>query len=118
MAVYVDVAIWERHGRRWCHLLADDPDELHAFAAALGCRRDRFQSKPARPWVDHYDVDEERRSDAVARGAVELTRREVVRQIARKRAAALAGRAPSYATAAGGDGASPTVAHRPSSTAP
>ncbi len=74
MAVYVDIAIWERHDRRWCHLLADDPAELHAFAAALGIERRRFQTKPARPWVDHYDIDEPRRGVAIERGAVELGR--------------------------------------------
>jgi hypothetical protein len=92
MAVYVDDAIWERWERRWCHLLADDVDELHAFAAALGCRRDRFQSRPSRPWDDHYDIDEDRRREAIDRGAIEIGRRELCEQIARKRAAALAAR--------------------------
>ena len=90
MAVYVDIAIWERHDRLWCHLLADDPCELHDFAARIGCRRDRFQSRPRRPWIDHYDIDEPRRAMAVDLGAIELTRREVCALIARKRAATLA----------------------------
>ena len=93
MAVYVDIAIWERHGRRWCHLLADDPAELHAFAAALGIERRRFQTKAARPWVDHYDIDEPRRTAAIERGAIELDRRAVVKLVARKRARTLAERA-------------------------
>jgi hypothetical protein len=94
VAIYVDRAIWERWDRRWCHLLADDEDadDLHAFAAAIGCKRERFQSKPRRPWVDHYDIDEERRAKAVAAGAIELTRREVCEVVARKRAATLAAR--------------------------
>ncbi|HEV7807575.1 MAG TPA: DUF4031 domain-containing protein [Solirubrobacteraceae bacterium] len=115
MAVYVDVAIWERHERRWCHLLADDPDELHAFAARLGIERRRFQSKPRRPWVDHYDIDETRRRAAVAGGAIELTRRQVVEQIARKRAAALAARERARGDAVT---ASPTATTPPSSTLP
>lgn len=86
MAVYVDDAIWERHERLWCHLLADEDGELHAFAARIGCRRERFQSRPRRPWVDHYDIDEERRERAVALGAAELTRGELCALIARKRA--------------------------------
>jgi hypothetical protein len=121
MAVYVDVAIWERHDRRWCHLLADDAGELHAFAARLGIERRRFQSRPGRPWVDHYDVDEQRRQAAVAHGASELTRREVVELIRGKRAVALAGRdgrngrnGRPYA----GTTASPTATAPPSSTAP
>ena len=106
MPVYVDVAIWERHDRLWCHLLADEPDELHAFAARIGCRRDRFQSRPRRPWVDHYDIDEERRSLALALGAIELSRSEVCVLIGRKRAA--------YA----GTTASPTHTRPGSSTSP
>jgi len=35
MAVYVDAAIWKWAGHRWCHLMADDTDELHRFAANL-----------------------------------------------------------------------------------
>jgi len=85
VTVYVDALIWERHGRLWCHLLGDDEQELHALAAAIGCRRSRYQHRPARPWVDHYDIDEERRRMALGHGAVELTRREVCALIARKR---------------------------------
>ena len=90
--MYVDIAIWERHDRRWCHLLADDEGELHAFAAGLGIERRRFQTRPERPWIDHYDIDEPRRGRAISRGAIELDRSAVVRLIARKRAKALAGR--------------------------
>ena len=111
MAVYVDVAIWERWERLWCHLLADDPAELHAFAARIGCRRERFQSRPRRPWIDHYDIDEERRSRALALGAVELTRSEVCALIARKRAAS-----PAYAETTAT--ASPTATRPGSSTSP
>jgi hypothetical protein len=92
VAVYVDSPIWERWERRWCHLLADEEDELHALATAIGCKRERFQSRPRRPWVDHYDIDEERRAQAVQAGAIELSRREVCELVAGKRIAALARR--------------------------
>jgi len=111
MAVYVDPAIWERWNRRWCHLLADSADELHIFAAGLGLKRSRFQSKPGRPWVDHYDIDEDRRRAAVALGAIEITWRDVGEQIARKRASALAER-----QGAAGATAAPTTTSPPSST--
>jgi hypothetical protein len=43
MTVYVDdaatVASVGRITSRWSHPIADDPDELHAFAARLGLRR-------------------------------------------------------------------------------
>ncbi|CAN5556153.1 DUF4031 domain-containing protein [soil metagenome] len=88
MAVYVDEAIWEQSGQLWCHLTADTADELHAFAALLGLRRSRFQSKPGRPWVDHYDITDSKRRQAVALGAVGITIAEAGVQLARKRAAA------------------------------
>ena len=37
--VYVDTAIWQWQGLKWAHLLADDADELHCFAARLGIHR-------------------------------------------------------------------------------
>jgi hypothetical protein len=37
--VYVDAAIWDWQGLKWAHLLADDTDDLHRFAAMLGVHR-------------------------------------------------------------------------------
>ena len=85
MPVYVDEPIFLRWGRRWCHLTADTPEELRAFAALLGLERSRLQTKPGRPWADHYDITEQKRSEAVARGALEITLKEAGRQLARKR---------------------------------
>ena len=85
MGVYVDEPIYERWGLRWCHLTADTTEELHAFAARLGLRRSRFQTKPGRPWVDHYDITDERRREAIAMGAIEITLKEAGVQLARKR---------------------------------
>ncbi len=88
MAVYVDTPIWEWRGRMWCHLTADSEEELHCFAAQLGLPRFKFQSRPGRPWVDHYDVPESLRAPAVRLGALEITFREAGAQIARRRDAA------------------------------
>ncbi|MDQ3720860.1 MAG: DUF4031 domain-containing protein [Actinomycetota bacterium] len=88
MGVYVDAPIWEGGGRLWCHLTADTEEELHAFATTLGLKRARFQSKPGRSWVDHYDIAEPKRRQAVALGAVEITIQEAGAQLARKREAA------------------------------
>lgn len=96
MAVYVDEPIWEWRGRRWCHLTADDTLELHEFADRLGLRRRWFQSKPGRPWHDHYDIPEEWREKALGLGAVALTTVEMGRaQAERRRAARLSRRASS-----------------------
>lgn len=85
MPVYVDEPIFERWGHRWCHLTADTPEELDDLARRLGLRRSRLQTKAARPWTDHYDIPQERRADAVALGAVEITLKEAGRQLARRR---------------------------------
>ena len=85
VAVYVDEPIWQWRGRRWCHLTADDSDELHRFADELGLRRRWFQSKSGRPWHDHYDLPEEVRTLALARGAVALSTLQMGRMQAQRR---------------------------------
>ena len=50
MAVYVDDAIWAWQGRKWCHLLADEIDELHRFARTLGLSRASYQGPP-KTWI-------------------------------------------------------------------
>ncbi|MGE3289387.1 MAG: DUF4031 domain-containing protein [Pseudonocardia sp.] len=103
MTVYVDDAyVPATVGHvtsRWCHLVsdADDPTELHAFAARIGLRRAWFQ--PGRrpgdgspdPTKNHYDLTEEARARAVAAGAVEITAHEGGRMRLARRAAARAG---------------------------
>ena len=88
MTVYVDDAIWDWHGRKWCHLLADDIDELHRFANAIGLHRISYQGPPktANP---HYDITGFERSCAIARGAVTCDRTAIVavlRQLRRRSA--------------------------------
>jgi hypothetical protein len=51
------------------HLIADMPDELHAFAALLGMRRGWAQT--SRAGVPHYDLTARRRALAVALGAMD-----------------------------------------------
>jgi len=71
MAVYVDNAVFQWRGRRWAHLLADDLDELHAFAARLGMPRRAFQDKRSGA---HYDIDSAMREVALSLGAVPVSR--------------------------------------------
>ncbi len=83
MAVYVDNAVFQWRGRRWAHLLADDLDELHAFAARLGMPRRAFQDKASGA---HYDVTVELREHALRLGAVAISRhtdKEKVREVIR-----------------------------------
>jgi hypothetical protein len=68
MAVYVDEAIWAWQGRKWCHLLADDIDELHRFAAGLGLTRFSYQGPP-KTASPHYDLTSFERQRALGNGA-------------------------------------------------
>jgi hypothetical protein len=72
MAVYVDDAFCGDWGK-WTgggHMQADSLDELHAFAARLGLKREWFQSRPNRPETDHYDLTCSRRDTAILAGAI------------------------------------------------
>jgi hypothetical protein len=71
MAVYVDDAVTLWRGRRWAHLMADTLDELHAMAEQLGLPRRAFQDKRSGA---HYDVPAELRAQAIALGAVPVSR--------------------------------------------
>lgn len=71
MAVYVDNAVFPWRGRRWAHLMADDLNELHAFAARLGLPRRAFQDKRSGA---HYDVDTALREVALQLGATPVSR--------------------------------------------
>ena len=80
MAVLVDELREYPHVRwtvkRWCHMVSDESfEELHAFAAALGIPRERFQR-------DHYDLPPALRGRAVARGAQEVTISELSARMA------------------------------------
>src|SRR4051794_12357897 len=62
---------WRGGAGRWSHLLADDADELAAFASRLGAHPGRLQS-PGTPF-EHYNVVEAVRRRAVAAGAVQIS---------------------------------------------
>jgi Protein of unknown function (DUF4031) len=77
MTVYVDDAIWPWRGLKWCHLLADDLDELHRFAARLGVHRSSYQGPP-KTGTPHYDLTAFERRRAIALGAKPCSREEIV----------------------------------------
>jgi hypothetical protein len=84
MPVYIDQAIWEWRGLKWAHLLADDTDELHRFAARLGIHRISYQGPP-KTSIPHYDLTGFERRRAIAAGAIACTRDELVAVIRRLR---------------------------------
>jgi hypothetical protein len=88
MSVYVDESV-HRVGRMvFCHMLADTEAELHAMADRIGVARRWFQRHASSP---HYDICKSKRALAIAAGAVEVDRRElvaVIRRLRSKRGAA------------------------------
>ncbi|HEY1360935.1 MAG TPA: DUF4031 domain-containing protein [Xanthobacteraceae bacterium] len=84
MPVYVDEAIWHWRGIKWCHLLADDEDELHRFAILLGIKRASFQCPP-KVTAPHYDLTGYERLRAIAMGAAPCNRAEIVAVLRRIR---------------------------------
>ena len=75
MTVYVDDMETEFRGMRMCHMIGSDEAELHSMAERIGMRREWFQRG------DHYDVPQHRKAQAVAAGAVEITRRQAALMI-------------------------------------
>lgn len=64
-----------KHGHRWCHLFTDGPvEQLHAFAARIGLRREWFQDEDP----PHYDLTPPRRERALLLGAIPVARRQAV----------------------------------------
>jgi Protein of unknown function (DUF4031) len=86
MSVYIDQAIWEWRGLKWAHLLADDIDELHRFAARLGIHRTSYQGPP-KTSIPHYDLTGYERRRAIASGAIACSRYEIVAVVRRLRPA-------------------------------
>jgi hypothetical protein len=77
VAVYVDDALWPWQGLKWCHLLADDIDELRRFAARLGVYRTSYRGPPETS-APHYDLTAFERKRALAFGARACSREEIV----------------------------------------
>jgi hypothetical protein len=68
---------------RFCHLLADTREELHAMADELGIPRRYFQDHP---WRWHHDLPEPLRPRAVELGAREVSLAEVGAILRRRKA--------------------------------
>jgi hypothetical protein len=69
---------------RYCHLLADTVEELHAMADAIAMPRRFFQDHP---WRWHYDLPAPLRARAVALGAREIGMHDVGALLRRRRRA-------------------------------
>lgn len=67
-AIYVDPARWPYRGMKMCHMVADDPQALHALAAALGLA-------PAWYHDGHYNLCRKTRARAIGLGAIAVSGR-------------------------------------------
>jgi hypothetical protein len=73
--ILIDEPQWPAHGTLWAHLVSDTSlEELHAFAEAAGIPPRGFDH-------DHYDVPARSWDDLVARGAVPVSARELLRRL-------------------------------------
>lgn len=82
MAVYVDTMRAPFGRMVMCHLAADTTDELLAMAARIGVDARWIQA--AGTWREHFDIALSKRALAVEAGAVELTRKDLVRVLLAK----------------------------------
>lgn len=78
--VYVDPLMnhgWKLRGKsvKSCHLFADSLDELFELADKIGLKRSWFQDNSR---LQHFDITESKRIQAIEAGAVELDKRESV----------------------------------------
>lgn len=75
MAVLIDPPRWPAHGTLFSHLVSDTSlEELHRFASAAALPPKAFDH-------DHYDVPERRYADLVARGALPVSGKELLRRL-------------------------------------
>lgn len=84
MAVYVDDMRAPYRGMVMCHMAADTTAELLAMADKIGVARKWIQH--AGRYDQHFDIALSKRALAVQAGAVEVTRKELVRGMLKRRA--------------------------------
>lgn len=63
-------AVGKRHGHMWCHLWADNINELIKFALALGLKESWLQQGRI---CKHFDLVPPYRERAIANGAMEMS---------------------------------------------
>lgn len=86
MSVYVDDGRIPYRGMLMCHMMADSSSELLDMADRIGVRR-RWIQYPGTP-KEHFDICLSKRAIAVKSGAKEMTGREMVNLMRKKRALA------------------------------
>ena len=76
--IYVDQPIHSWRNKKWCHLVADDLQELHDFATKLGLKREWFQNHRLQP---HYDITVTKREQAIKLGAISIETKQMAERV-------------------------------------
>ncbi|MBE3086368.1 MAG: DUF4031 domain-containing protein [Bacteroidetes bacterium] len=69
--------VGKRHGHKWCHMWADDVEELKKFALSIGIKQEWLQNKRGFP---HFDIVPTKRLRAIANGAQEMPLKEWIKK--------------------------------------
>lgn len=85
MTVFVDTMKAKYRNMIMCHMVADTDEELHAMADLIGVNRKWHQK--AGTEHSHYDICLKKKALAIAEGAKEISRRDLVLLIRKKRIA-------------------------------
>lgn len=86
MPVYVDDAQIPYGRMKMCHVLADTHDELMAMMKTIGIAAKHIEAEGE--VNEHFNISQAYRTKAIKAGAIEVSSRELVKLIRRKRAAA------------------------------
>ncbi len=76
--IYVDNPIHPWKNKLWCHLVADDIQELHDFAQNIGLKREWFQNHRIQP---HYDITASKRELAIRLGAIPIETKQMAERV-------------------------------------
>lgn len=85
MTVYIDMAAIPYRRMKMSHMVADSDTELHEMAHKVGLKREWFQHKKDKPWLNHYDICQTKKKEAHKLGAIEIRRRKLMNIINRKK---------------------------------
>ena len=85
MSVYVDNAAIPYRRMVMCHMIADDHLELFSMACRIGVPPKWIQKRGT--YQEHFDICLGMRRRAIARGAIEITQKELAAKLRERRAA-------------------------------
>lgn len=70
--------VGKKYNHKWCHLYADDLNELINFAIRIGLKRSWLQNESGR--FPHFDIVPTYRQKAILNGAIELSFRTYLKR--------------------------------------